>query len=762
MVDIAGWLRLLDEKKNEMEAYDQAARRQERFTLPFLGTEVNTGPARLPVGPISMVNPLQQFAVNAKEAGDIYNSIANPIAHHAIQPALGAATWAGSHLSTPQINWRVGLDGVSIEAVPPSVPGGRRKVGSEEAEVPLAGPMPGDFGDYFRANVLGGGPLAQAGGAFLSDPSTYVGGSLVKAGAQGVRSLAAGRNLPLIARGAGKVVDADEMYQRVMGELVTGTLAGAGKLASKVPVLNKFTVPAVAGEVRRFGYRLQNALKDKRVSSQLENLATGGDLGLSGTALDWNEVGRFWGDIDRGIASVGHPLKQAALLKARRTALERENLLEAEFEQSRMAILESFNAGRITDKEYRREITSAWQTQARAVRSLQMELEAGIKAAGGVAHDEWATLGDEDVLTDTLTTVGQRTSDLARHAKDMGRAIMGVRSGEDIVESLFDLSDPDLRVVSHQAQDPFYRRARVQMMQGLDEAYRPVFERYRDVMDPRDIDSLQETIAASMQAVQERNRPLTRGVGEALQGVGRENRQAILDVWETDNKVSLPGAVRSALAARKKIAATTSDSLNSWYREHGVLDAEQRAARVATALSSSQRLLREPALLDPKNKGVRLAVEETLRRFPGGDVLNPDELGPVAAYQVERAFGRASGLKDLPPWWGGFRTTTSALAELAVMSGRFLEQNFATILALSEAHNVPATRVEQVDDVFDASVSDAYAAVRGNGDEFALPPGVTGRAGVMLDMPGVERRETALGKIPFGVRAIPGALMAHG
>jgi hypothetical protein len=724
-------------------------------------------------------------------------AVREPVQENVLMPALGVATYAASHLpSTPRIDWHIGPDGVGVQAVAPP-PGGRRRFFSDEAEVPLEGT---DFGRYWRENRPTEGIPGFLAGQ-VDDPASYIGG-VVGETARGLAALPVLRNVPGVARGLGAVAGADELYSETMGKAVGSALGGAGWVGSRIPGVRQLLESSPGKSIAQFGANLGRAVRDPLAVDRLEHAVTGSKLGLTGRAADWEgKIEPGWQAIDSAMSEVEHPVLQAVLLRQRAKGLEAENLLEARFEQHRMALAELRDAGDLSTREFGRETQDLWQQQARATRAIQFGLIDTINAVKGRADElvgalpgtvdaagnpVAATLGDvfghvpdADVLLGTGRTALQRAGDEARAAHDFGTAIKGGTSGVDKVTGVF--AGEGQHIAALQAQDPRYRQARETAMQELNQAAQTIYDRFKDVTDPDEMAGLIDTARSAYQAAENELAPFTQGISETLQGLAPEKLSAIIDVWGTGSAVSLDKQVRKVLTARRGIREQAAPLLQAWYREQG-FDLATRTDAVEKALSSADRLLKEPALLDPSAAAARQEIVKRLNRFGGaGDVLKEGDLGKVSANLTTNAYAASLGVTNPPPWMGAAITTLGAWKELALLSPRYQLTNFITQLTLSEAANVPASRVisllrrtlpemkgailrgERINPVFDEATSTSYGAIRGTAEGyFSIPDEVIGRQGEALIDGATGPATTRLGRIPLAVRAGVPALATGG
>jgi hypothetical protein len=731
-------------------------------------------------------------------------AVREPFMENVQQPALGLATYAASLLpSTPRVDWHIGPDGVGVQVVPSQVPGGRRKFFSEEAEAPLQG---ADFGRYWRENKPTEGiPGFMA--STIEDPASLLGGPIAE-GARGLAALPLLRSVPGVARGLGAVAGADELYSETMGKAVGSALGGAGWVGRRIPGVGPWLEDSPQKAIALFSGNLRRAVDDPQAADRLEALVDPSTLGLKGQAVDWEKTIRpAWETIDTAINEASHPLQQATLIQQRAKALELENVLEARFEQHRMALEEGRLAGEISNAEFGRETRSLWQLQARAVRALQLglidsvnavtghgdELVAGlpgtVDAAGaaipGTLQDVFGAVGDDAVQSSTLSTALRRASDEALAAHDIGTALTGGTSGVDNVTGLFSMGmgEEGQRIAGLQAQDPFYRQARAAAIKELNDAADAVFARYADVATPEDVDALTDTARSAFQAAENELAPFTQTPEQALGGLAPSKRDAIMQVWDTDSGVSLPKQLKRVLAARRALVDQVSPALHDWYRTMGA-SLEQRTAAVEAAVSNADRLLAEPALRAPEAAALRKAVEDRLNKF-NGDLLMAGEAPKLAANLTVSAYAKSLGVKAPHPLLGAAATQLSAWKEQAILSPAFQLSNLIGGLVLGEAGGVSGIRVlnllrktlpqfkgvifegKPLDLVFDAANSRLYSGIYGRAADGAITATeeLVGRSsGEVLNIGGraTGPAATASGRIPLVLRAGLPALTTGG
>jgi len=744
-------------------------------------------------------------------------AVREPFMENVQQPALGLATYAASLLpSTPRVDWHIGPDGVGVQVVPSQVPGGRRKFFSEEAEAPLQG---ADFGRYWRENKPTEGiPGFMA--STIEDPASLLGGPIAE-GARGLAALPLLRSVPGVARGLGAVAGADELYSETMGKVIGGTvggvsrgaLGGLGWAGQRIPGIGPWLEDSPQKAIALFSGNLRRAVDDPQAAERLVDIVDPSSLGLTGQAVDWEKTIRpGFLKLTKEASEVEHPLVQAVLVEQRAKALAIQNVLEARAQQQLMALDEGRLAGEISDAEFFRERRDIWQMQARATRALQIGLsdsinavtghvaerlagrtdelaaeaaDAGVEAVVPTLSDVFGHVGDADVLGGTLRTALQRADDEAAAAHDIGIALKGGTSGVDKVEGLFSTSmGPEGQTIAAaQAFDPFVRQAREAAGKEMSDAAADVFARYADVVDPADVDALNDTARSAFQAAEDELAPFTQTPQEALRGLAPSKRDAIMQVWDTDSNVSLPKQLNRVLNARRLLINQVSPALHDWYRTMG-FSLEQRTAAVEAAVSNADRLLAEPALRAPEAAALRKAVEDRLNKF-NGDLLAAGDAPKLAANLTVSAFAKSLGVKAPHPLLGAAATQLSAWKEQAILSPAFQLSNLIGGLVLGEAGNVSGIRVlnllrhtlpqmkgvifegKPVDLVFDAASSRLVSGIYGRATDGAIvaTEELVGRSsGEALNIGGraTGPAATASGRIPLVLRAGLPALSTGG
>lgn len=661
--------------------------------------------------------------------------------------------------------------------------------------------------EYLRKSMEGS-PVGEFAVGMVTSPESYLGGPIARV-AHGVAALPGLSRVPGVARGLGAVAGADELYSEAMGQVVGAGIKGATGGLKLIPGVRPWLEASPQKAIAQFSGRLARAVDDPQAQARVEKLVDGSDMGLTGTHVDWEGTIRpEFARLTTEMSAVEHPLAQALLVQQRAKALAVQNVLEARAQQHLMALEEGRLAGEISEREFFRERRDIFQLQARATRALQLGLFDSIDAVKklGAARlgervaaegedaaslpslfDVFGRVGDDAVQAETLRTALQGGDDAALAAHDMGTALTGGQSGGEFSEKVPGLFNMSMgaqgeRIAGLQAQDPFYRTARAAAGQAMDEAAQAVIDRYKDVVDPSEVATLDDTIRSAFQAAERELAPFTQTPEQALAGLGPSKRDAILSVWDTDSKVSLPRQLQRVLAARRNLTRQVTPVLHDWYREMGY-SLEQRTAAVDAALTSADRLLNEPALLAPESAALRAEVMARLNTF-NGDILAPGNGLKMAANQTVSAFAKSLGVKAPHPLLGAAVTQLGAWKEQAVLSPAFQLANLIGGLVLSEAGNVSGIRVlnllrhtlpqmkpvilegKPIDLVFDAASSRTVSALYGDAaGRIRLPEQVLGRQGGAIDMVGglaSGPASTNSGKIPFALRAGIPALATGG
>lgn len=610
----------------------------------------------------------------------------------------------------------------------------------------------------------------QWGGTFAleaaTDPWNLLGGPL-GAGGRGLAGLArkvpvAGEALALVPRG---VAAADDAYLKALSTGVDlagkGLTEGVKRLPGGQWAMEQSNRSKLAQWVRGFG-RSVNEAEDAGVLGKA--FGTEDQLALRYGRRMWSQLGERWGDISQQVRTMA-PVDQAAVLDQWRAGAGIKNSIEAREAATRATLQDELGANHVTPDEFRREMADSYRRQGEAVYSVQEALyktidDLRVRGAGlppGTAQvPPTAAAGLSDLLG--------KMEDPQLAARHMAELLQGTGMAPNVIGS---------------AEDTIYRQARKMLVDEVEAAIPGLRTEFESAGLAGDFDAAMDAARTSFNTVIEDLGHYGKAPEEILGGLDEGKRKFLIE-----NEESVRRSLTRLFAARRSVQRIAEPLLNDWYREHGVLDATQRAEAVGTALGDMRTLLAHPALGQAGTRDAKGRIEAIARRFNGvGDPLASGQVGQIVTNLGAQMEGARLGIKSVPPWFGWAATGLASWKELALLSPRFHLTNLLGILTVSAtggvdpgaiitnlgrnlrtfgAHTATTGGGSVWEAPLHASTMPKYAAVRGTSEAETVQKNLGLRHQGEALVTG-ETTPTAVGRVPLALRAgVPGLATGAG